>query len=114
MTYLLILPVLYFFVLLCWLLYIGVMNLARVRDQLGPVARFFGYQILAVGLVANYLLTTIVGSVLFLDPSVTDRGLTERLHRTQDYWPADHWRHKLARYICRELLDALDPTGDHC
>ena len=104
----------YVFVLTCWLLYIGVMNLARVRDQLGPVAKFFGYQILAAGLVANYLLTTTVGSLLFLDPSVTDAGLTARLHRTQAEWPADTWRHKLARYICRELLDALDPTGDHC
>ena len=114
MTLLLIPLALYGFLMLCWLFYIGIMNLVRVRHQLGLAAKVFAYPIVAAGFALNYLLTTVVGSILFLDPSVTDAGLTKRLHRTQDEWPADHWRHKLARYICRELLDALDPTGDHC
>lgn len=114
MTYLLLPLALYGFLMTCWLFYIGIMNLVRVRHELGFASKVFAYPIVAFGFVLNYLLTTVFGSILFLDISFTDAGLTKRLHRTQEQWPTNHWRHKLARWICRELLDKLDPTGDHC
>ena len=114
MIYLLFIPALYVFLMTCWLFYIGIMNLVRVRHELNTAAKIFAYPIVVLGFIFNYLLTTIVGSVLFLDFNFTDAGLTKRLHRTQEEWPADHWRHRLAEWICHELLDALDPTGDHC
>ncbi|MCA2570708.1 hypothetical protein [Microcystis sp. M42BS1] len=106
----------YLFLVVCWLFYVAIMNLARVRKQLGFVAKVFAYPILAVGFALNFILTTTIGTILFLDfprwPN--DVGLTARLHRYVEDPNAAKWRQKLAHWICTNLLDALDPTGDHC
>ena len=44
---------------------------------------------------------------LYVEPLVTTR--LKRLHASDD-----GWRTALAAYVCQNLLDPFDPTGDHC
>lgn len=115
MTITLILVALYLFLLTCWGYYIAVMNLMRVRHQLTPVQKFFAWQVAAPGLLLNWLLTTVVATVIFIDlPRLREAGLTARLHRYVDDPFEEPWRRALAHWICTNLLDRFDPTGDHC
>lgn len=100
-------------VYITWIFYLAVMNLARARDNgtLSKVAYVFGLPVLYVGLFFDALVTIFVGTILFLDLP-RELTLTGRLQRLSK--KPDTWRGKLAIWICRNLLDTFDPSGDHC
>lgn len=96
-----------------WVLYLAVMSLARARDAgtLSRSAKILGYPLLAVGVVFNVAVNWILLSIVFLEvpreSMFTHRVTRHCLHGTG-------WRHRLACWICHDLLDAFDPSGKHC
>lgn len=96
-----------------WIFYLAVMTLIRARDdgKLPPVALAFAYPVVAVGLLFDFALHVLVGTVLFLERP-REWLLTQRLSRLirED----DGWRGDLALWMCTTLLDAFDPDGSHC
>jgi len=97
-----------------WILYLAIMNLQRARDfgTLTRSARWLGYPVLLVGIILDWLLNWVVGSVLFLEPPHSPGELvTARLQR---HCKRSTWRGAIARWVCHSLLDTFDPSGRHC
>ncbi len=93
--------------------YLAVMTLLRARKdgKLPPVALAFAYPVVAVGLLFDFALHVLVGTVLFLERP-REWLLTQRLSRL--IRKDDGWRGDLALWMCTTLLDAFDPNGSHC
>lgn len=96
-----------------WLFYLAVMHLKPHRDALHPIARAHAYALLGVGLVLDFVLNVLIGSILFAKPP-QDWLLTGRLQRYIRDPGEKAWRRALAAWICRHLLDQFDPSGNHC
>lgn len=96
-----------------WVFYLAVMTLIRARKAgtLPPVALAVAYPVVAVGLLFDFALHIVVGTVLFWERP-REWLLTQRLSRLikTDYG----WRGDLAMWMCSTLLDAFDPAGRHC
>lgn len=96
-----------------WVFYLAVMSLWRAQKAgtIGKAAFVPGYATLAIGALLDVLVNVTLMSIVFLElPSqwlVTQRLKYHNLH-------GRGWRQKLARWICKNLLDAFDPTGCHC
>lgn len=95
---------------LTFLFYTSVMalRLAKKENKLTGAAKFFGYQLLFVGLIVDVIFNWVIGTISFLEfpKEALFTGRCERwLHDTT-------WRGKVARWYCRELLDPFDK--DHC
>lgn len=96
---------------LCWVLYLAIMNLAEHRDRLHPVAKFHAYfVILPVGYVVDALLNLLVCAIFLRLPR--DWLLTGTLKHT--IATDDGWRCATAAWICEHLLNQFDPKGKHC
>lgn len=96
---------------LCWVLYLAIMNLAEHRNNLHPVAKFHAYfVILPVGYVVDALLNLLVCAIFMRLPR--DWLLTATLKRT--IATDDGWRCATAAWICEHLLNQFDPKGKHC
>lgn len=96
-----------------WVFYLAVMALIRARKAgtLPPVALALAYPVVAVGLLFDFALHVVIGTVLFWERP-REWLLTQRLSRLirEDYG----WRGDLAVWMCSTLLDAFDPAGRHC
>lgn len=97
------------FVYVTWLLYITVMHLRDVREQLSQPVQWLAWPAVAVGVVCDVLLNFFVGTVLFVDPP-REFLLTARLKRYQS--SPKTWRARLARWLCANLLNPFDEG--HC
>ena len=101
----------YAFVVLCWVLYLAIMNLAEHFDSLHPVAKFNAYCIiLPVGYALDFALNLAVCAAFLRRPR--DWLLTGTLKRTIN--TDDSWRADVAAWICTHLLNQFDPKGKHC
>lgn len=100
----------YVFVIACWTLYLAVMNIARVRGQLHPVAKAHAYMLLGVGYLFDATLNLMVCLVFWRAPK--DWLLTGTLKRA--LINETGWREATAAWICENLLNAFDPKGSHC
>ena len=96
-----------------WVFYLAVMCLWRAHKQgaISKPAIVPAYVTLAVGAAIDCLVNITVMSVLFLEPP-RQLLVTQRLQYQIKH--GDGWRKALARWICRNYLNAFDPTGDHC
>lgn len=96
-----------------WVFYLAVMALMRARAAgvLSPVALVLAYPVVAIGLVLDFTLHVVVGTVLFIERP-REWLLTQRLSRL--IRTDDGWRGDLALWMCTALLDAFDPDGSHC
>lgn len=94
-----------------WVMFVCVMRLKMLKDagQLTTAMKVFGYPTLAVGLVLDFLVNVVIGSVLFLEIP-KEYTLSSRLWRLSN---GDGWRKKVALSIRVGLLDAIDPSGVH-
>ena len=112
MTHPLLFP-LYAFLLLyaLWVFFLAVMSLKRAKDAglLTRTAKCFGYPVLFVGLLLDFLANTFVLTVLLAElpreGTVTSRLKRHNLHSTG-------WRKAVAAWA-EPLLDPYDPSGDH-
>lgn len=94
--------------------YLAIMNAIRNRPLISKPAWFFIAPLAVVGVTADFLLSTVVGTILFLDLP-RELLFTSRLHRYRDDPSYDNtWRQRVAKQICEKLLNAFDPTGKHC
>lgn len=113
MSLLLAVPAFWTLVVLCWVLYLAIMNLAEHRNRLHPVAKFHAYfVILPVGYVVDAMLNLLVCAIFMRVPR--DWLLTGTLKRMQNTEPSGSWREATAAWICENLLNQFDPKGRHC
>ena len=96
-----------------WLFYLAVMNLYRAKKAktISWPALMLGYPILIIGALLDLLVNVLIMSLVFLEPP-RELLVTQRLAR--HIKTAKGWRAKLAYLICHHLLNAFDPSGDHC
>ncbi len=102
-----------------WLAYVVIMGFYRayLDKRLNSVTFAMASPVLVVGYVLDMLCQYTLASLLFWDwPEswLKERMVTSRLQRYTKQGPAAGWRYKVATYICDNLLDPFDPTGDHC
>ena len=102
--------------LACWLLwvfYVAVMRLKQVREagQLTTAMKAFGYPLLVVGLVLDFAVNAVFGSLILLELP-KEWTLSARLWRWSND-PYGGWRRKLATAVRVGLLDNVDPSGVH-
>lgn len=119
MTYLLIPLALVLYSALCWIIYLGMMKIDKHWPKSWP--EWLQWPLIASTLVLDVILNIIVGTILFLDLP-KELLLTARLQRYvtepgaswSDLGAKPSWRAKLAKFICKHLLDPYDPKGCHC
>lgn len=112
MKIILILLALPLFTFVCWVWFLAVMQLAAKRDQLHSVVLALATLVLWIGLVLDFILTVVVGTLIFLSWP-REWKFTDRLKRHLMRESAD-WRYREARWICDRLLNPFDPKGRHC
>lgn len=96
-----------------WAMYVFVMGLyrAKLNGRLGGINYYMGYPVFAVGMIVDIVFNFTLAVLIFLDlPRET--LVTSRLKRYMA--EGEGWRYEWAKYICDNLLDPFDPTGDHC
>lgn len=100
-------------VVICWVLYLAIMQLAEHRRALHPVAKFHAYcVILPVGYVFDAALNLLACALFLRLPR--DWLLTGTLQRIRYTEPAGSWREAVACWVCEHLLNQFDPKGRHC
>jgi hypothetical protein len=95
-----------------WVFYLAVMNLKRARDNnaLTKTAYWLGMPIFLLGYAIDIAVNIFVLPIIFLElPRET--LVTSRLKRLIK---TTGWRSNLAKWFCKNLLDAFDPSGCHC
>jgi ABC-type branched-subunit amino acid transport system permease subunit len=111
MSALLLIPAAWALVVVCWVLYLAIMNLAEHRHALHPVAKIHSYVvILPIGYVVDALLNLLVCAIFLRRPR--DWLLTGTLKRT--LINESGWREAVAGWVCAHLLNQFDPKGRHC
>lgn len=97
---------------LVWMFYLIVMTLKRARDAktLSPYAAIMAGPIIVVAEAIDAIGNWTFCTVLFLElPRET--LITSRLKRLI---LGEGWRSGLAGWMCADLLNAFDPSGNHC
>lgn len=96
-----------------WAMYVLVMGIyrAHLAKRLTPVTLALSLPFVALGYVMDVLANVTVASVVFIE-APREALVTDRLKRHMQ--ASNGWRFVLARYICDNLLDVFDPSGDHC
>jgi len=95
-----------------WVFYLAVMNLKRAKDagKLSVAARVFGTPVLVVGYLLD-MLANVIPMTLILVELPRETTVTSRLKR---HITGTGWRARVASWMCKNLLDAFDPSGCHC
>jgi len=104
--------VLYIYVF--WCAYIAVMGVYRayLSKRLTGITKVLAIPLVITGLMIDVIAQYTIAVVIFLDaPQWKEYLVTLRLMR---YVKETGWRSTLALYICRNLLDVFDPSGNHC
>jgi hypothetical protein len=101
------------FIWLFWGLYALVMALyrAKLNSELTPAIKLFGFPYLFIGYVFDVVCNLTLACIIFLELP-QEMLVTGRLIRHLE--SKEGWRYSLAKSICNNLLDPLDPRGKHC
>ncbi|MFL9670434.1 hypothetical protein WIX39_026125 [Variovorax sp. AB1(2024)] len=103
-----------FAIWMLWVFYAAVMRLKMVRDAGGlegkPWVKAFGYFTLGVGLVLDFFVNLVAGTIVFCELP-REWTLSTRLWRLSNAPPT--WRQRWALAIRVALLDVVDPAGVH-
>lgn len=91
--------------------YAAVMNIKRVRDagKLTLFGKVLSYPTLAIGLVLDFVVNTVVMTVVLLELP-REFTVTSRLKRHNAN--STGWRLAVVKFF-EPVLDPLDPSGDH-
>jgi hypothetical protein len=97
---------------LFWYAFVLVMGLYRAHldKRLTPVTYVLASPAVLVGVVMDVFANIFIATFVFWEIP-TEWLVTQRLIRLKRY---NDWRGVVARYVCSDLLDPLDPTGSHC
>ena len=96
-----------------WAVYVLVMGLyrAHLQGRLSWLVYIMGAPFLLLGLVVDVTMNATVAVVVFCD-TPREWLVTTRLIR---YVKSGHgWRFMIANWVCNNLLDVFDPSGNHC
>ena len=94
-------------------LYILVMGIyrAHLAKRLTGITLVLCFPMVVVGYLVDVMSNIGIASLVFLELP-KEWLVTTRLTR---YIAEDTgWRHHVAQWICDDLLDPFDPSGDHC
>ena len=96
-----------------WVLYLAVMTLQRAKEAgtLSTWAWRFGYPVLLVGYLMDFLVNIFILSFILME-APREWLITARLSR--HIKAPSGYRKAVATWICSQLLDAFDPSGCHC
>lgn len=96
-----------------YMLYVFTMSVyrAKLAGRLCGFSLVLLYPLVVIAAAMDVLCNYTLACVIFLEPP-QELLVTTRLqrHHTSD----NGWRTTLAAYVCDNLLDPFDPTGDHC
>lgn len=97
----------YFFVIV-----MGFYRLHLQKKLKGPIF-IVALPAIIVGFVMDVICQFTVATAVFREfPAKKEYLVTDRLQRYM--LQPNNWRYKLAKYICENFLDPIDPTGKHC
>lgn len=99
---------------LLWVLFLGVMNLARVyaAGALGPIAHALAWPLLVVAFALDIAINVTLGTVLWLQlPNLRRLTLSARLDHLIKF--GSGWRRRWAFWFVDTLLEPFDTTGGH-
>lgn len=99
---------------LLWVLFLGVMNLARVYQAgaLGPVAHALAWPLLVAAYALDIAVNITLGTVLWLElPNINRLTLSARLDHLIKF--GNGWRRRFAFWFVDTLLEPFDTTGGH-
>lgn len=110
MTYLLFAPVVLWGL---WGLYVLIMGLyrARLANRLTRASLVLGAPYIALGYLVDFAVNVTIASLVFVELP-RELLVTNRLMRHQ--LSGTGWRRNLSMWICDNLLDEFDPSGNHC
>ena len=100
----------YALLIVTWVLYLAIMNLAARRDTMHPVVRVHAYALLLIGYPLDAALNLLVCLLFWRVPR--DWLLTGTLKRY--LYNDTSWRGDVAAWVCEHLLDPFDQKGRHC
>ena len=102
------------FLWLFWALYVLVMGLyrAHLMKNLTKLTYVLGAPWLILGLAFDFIANIFIATIIFLDLP-REYLVTARLKRYIKDDP-EEWRGKFSNWICNNLLDVFDPSGNHC
>ena len=95
-----------------WQFYKIVMWLKKKKDKLKhhPVWFLLGYILAVVFALCDGVYNITLGTIIFRQLPA-EFYFTSRLKRNK---ANPGWRGELATFICEQMLDPYDPSGDHC
>ncbi len=96
-----------------WAMYVLVMGIyrAHLAKRLTPVTLAMSLPFVALGYVMDVLANVTVASVVFVELP-REVLVTDRLKRHMQ--AGSGWRFTIANWVCNNLLDVFDPSGNHC
>lgn len=96
-----------------WALFVLVMGMYRawLAKRLGRLAIALSLPWIVIGLALDFAANCSLAIVLFVDLP-HELLVTRRLRRY--ILQGSGWRRDVAVWVCENLLDPFDPTGDHC
>lgn len=102
----------FFIIYALWVFFLAVMNLKRAKDAgtIAPVALAFGYPVLLVGYLLDFICNTAVFTVFMMDLP-QELTVTARLKRYAA--GPQNWRRAFAEWFASNLLNVFDPSGKH-
>jgi len=96
-----------------WAGYVLIMGIyrAKLANRLTPVTLVLSAPFVILGFCIDVIANLVIAPIVFLDLP-KELLVTTRLQR---YIKENtDWRHSIAAYVCDNLLDVFDPTGNHC
>lgn len=96
-----------------WIFYLAIMSLYRAKTEhrISKPALILGYPILIIGAILDFIVNIFIFTLLFLEIP-KEILVTQRLSR--HIKSKSGYRFKLSKWICSNLLDTFDVTGNHC
>lgn len=96
-----------------WAVYVLVMGIyrAHISKRLGPVTFCLSLPFVAVGLIMDAFANMTIAALIFCE-FPRELLVTARLQRYVGQGAG--WRFTIANWVCNNLLDVFDPSGNHC
>jgi hypothetical protein len=97
-----------------WGMFVLVMGIyrAHLAGRLTKLTTVLGLPFVIVGYAVDIFANLVIAPVLFLDLP-REFMVTSRFVR-YNAEPGHNWRKDIATYVCENMLDVFDPTGNHC
>jgi len=101
------------FLWIFWGFYVLVMGLyrAHLQQRLQGFVQVLAFPFVLVGWVMDVLANVFIASIIFVELP-KELLVTDRLQRYKT--TSFGYKYNLSCFICENLLDVFDPSGDHC